>query len=543
MMKGLLLLAVFRMVVLPVQFQDREFSSTRQELEAQTAAAQEYFNRQFGGQETFRFDLAPAVTLPRNVAYYGENRSGQRDIRLEEAVREACQRADANVDFALYDNGGNGAVDGILLLTPGPGEEDSGNAGDLWSRKDELSSLGKTLTLDGKRIDRFALCPEGRPGIFCHEVGHILGLPDFYDTDGEESGGESRGLWGSSLMDEGCRKNEPPALGALEFNLLGLGKCDTLATGHYDLAPLAASRRYLYAPTDTKDEFFLFEARDGGLLVWHVDRSDNPAGFSPQHSAEITARERWDYGLINNNPGHLCAALLPADPDAADFSAVPFPQPGLDCFGSDTPARFRSWSGRSNGMALTGIRPDGSGGVSFDVIEPILLSDVTIYQDAALVRWECDPSLSGIRGYDIFWTDGKEEFSAQAGPDAVSFTLEHLQPQTGYSFRVTVRLEGQERYSVSDRFVTKMYRAGSFPYIYLSNTTRNTDGSFPHGARIPLRVFNATGVAEVRWFFDGAPIGTDADGGYTLRRSGLLKAEILYEDGSSEVIIKSITVL
>ena len=38
-MKELLLLAVFRMVVLPVQFQDREFSATRQELEAQTAAA------------------------------------------------------------------------------------------------------------------------------------------------------------------------------------------------------------------------------------------------------------------------------------------------------------------------------------------------------------------------------------------------------------------------------------------------------------------------------------------------------------------------
>jgi hypothetical protein len=108
---------------------------------------------------------------------------------------------------------------------------------------------------------------------------------------------------------------------------------------------------------------------------------------------------------------------------------------------------------------------------------------------------------------------------------------------------VTVRLEGQERYSVSERFVTKMYRAGSYPYIYLNNTTRNTDGSFPRGARIPLRVFNATGVAEVHWFFDGTRIGTDADGGYSLRRSGLLKAEILYEDGSTEVIVKQITVL
>lgn len=542
-MKELLLLAVFRMVVLPVQFQDREFSSTRPELEAAVTAAQDYFNRQFGEQETFRFDLAPVLTLSRGHAYYGENHSGRRDIRLDEAVREACQLADAGVDFSQYDNNGDGAVDGILILTPGPGEEESGTVTDIWSRKDELSSFNKAMSLDGKRIDCFAVCPEGRTGIFCHEFGHILGLPDFYDTDGEESGGLTRALWGRFLMDEGCRQDDPPSLNALEFNLLGLGRCDTLATGHHQLSPLAVSRRYLYAPADVMDEYFLFEARDGGLLVYHIDRSDNPAGFSPQHETDVTARERWKYGLVNNHPDHPCAYLVPADPAATDFSAVPFPQPGLESFGSDTPARFRSWSGRSGGLALTDIRPDGSGGVSFDVIAPIVLTDVTIYQDAALVRWKCDASLSGIQGYDIFWTDGKESFHEEAGPEAVCYTLERLQPQTGYSFSVTVLLAGQERYSVSDRFITKMYRGGSFPYIYLNNTARNIDGSFPHGSRIPLRVFNATGVVQVRWYFDGAPIRTDADGAYTLRRSGLLKAKILYEDGTSEVIVKQITVL
>ena len=543
MMKGLLLLAAFRMVVLPVQFQDREFSASRSELEAQTAAAEAYFNRQFGGEREFRFDLAPVVTLPKNLSYYGENHSGQRDARLEEAVREACSRSDAEVDFALYDLDGDGAVDGVLLLTPGPGEEESGVTGDLWSRMDELSAIGKVITLDGKRIDRFAVCPQGRPGIFCHEVGHLLGLPDFYDTDGEDSGGKTAGLWDSALMDEGCRMDPPPPFNALDFNLLGIGKCDTLATGHYVLEPLAAARTYLYAPTDKPDEYFLFESRDGGLLVYHVDRSDNPAGFAPQYETELSARERWDFGLVNNNPEHLCARLIPADPDATDFSRVPFPQPGLNCFGSDTPARFRSWSGRSGGLALTGIRPDGNGGVEFDVIAPIVLTDVTVYQDAALVRWKCDPSLTGIEGFELRWTDGNDSFSAEEGPDATCFTLERLQPQTGYSFSVTVRNSERERFSVSDRFVTKMYRGGSYPYIYLNNTTRNLDGSFPHGTRIPLRVFNATDVEQVRWFFDGVRIQTDGDGGFTLRRSGLLKAEILHTDGTSEIIVKQIVVL
>ena len=539
----LTLIAVFRMVVLPVQFQDREFRVSRGELEAETAAAEAYFNRQFAGEREFRFELAPVRTLPKQLAYYGGNHAGQRDARLEEAVREACLLADADVDFSLYDPDGDGAVDGVLLLTPGPGEEESGKPDDLWSRKDELSAIGKAITLDGKRIDRFAVIPQGRPGIFCHEIGHLLGLPDYYDTDGEDSGGKTPGLWDSALMDEGCKKDPIPDFNALDFNLLGIGQCDTLATGHYVLEPLIDSRRYLYAPAGKKDEFFLFEARAGGLLVYHVDRSDDPAGFAPQYEAELSARERWEFGLVNNNPGHPCARLVPADPEAADFSRISFPQPGLDCFGSDTPARFRSWSGRSGGLALTGIRPDGNGGVEFDVIAPIVLTDVTVYQDAALVRWSCDPSLGGIEGFDLRWTDGEDDFSAAAAPDATSFTLERLRPQTGYSFSVTVRISERERYSVSDRFVTKMYRGGSYPYIYLNNTTRNVDGSFPLGTRIPLRVFNATDVEQVRWFFDGVRIQADGDGGFTLRRSGLLKAEILHTDGTSELIVKQITVL
>jgi len=174
----LTLIAVFRMVVLPVQFQDREFRVSRGELEAETAAAEAYFNRQFAGEREFRFELAPVRTLPKQLAYYGGNHAGQRDARLEEAVREACLLADADVDFSLYDPDGDGAVDGVLLLTPGPGEEESGKPDDLWSRKDELSAIGKAITLDGKRIDRFAVLPLGRPGIFCHEIGHLLGLPD-----------------------------------------------------------------------------------------------------------------------------------------------------------------------------------------------------------------------------------------------------------------------------------------------------------------------------------------------------------------------------
>ena len=555
-----LLLTVFRMVVLPVEFQDRTFAASREQQEALVKEAEAYFNRQFGatarpdgisskagaaGMEgmSFVFELGPAVTLQHGVAYYGANYSDRKDIRIQDAVREACGKIKDEIDFSLYDNDGDGAVDNVFLLTAGPGEQDSGDENDIWPQQGRLSANGGTLTIKGRRIDSFAVSPEGGKSLLCHEFGHVLGLPDFYDTDGAGRGGQTPGLWGTSLMDEGCRLPEPPDFGAPEFELLGLGTCDPLAPGHYELAPLPEGRRYLKAPTDKEDECFLFAAGPGGLFVWHMDRSDNPAGYSQRHDAALSARERWESGAVNDAPEHMCLRLLPADPDAADAARVAFPQAGFDSFGSDTPSAFRSWSGRASGLALTGIRLLPDGGVAFEVVEPLRLTDISVYRDAAVVRWAVDPALEGVMGCEVRWTDGEEDFSMELGASAQSCTLEGLKPQTGYRFTVLVRTSEHGRYSVGGSFVTKVYRGGTYPYIYLNNVPRGTDGSFPPGSKIPLRVFNATDVQEVRWTLNGRPVQPEADGNFTLTRSGTLRAEIIHTDGTTEVILKEINVL
>ena len=60
------------------------------------------------------------------------------------------------------------------------------------------------------------------------------------------------------------------------------------------------------------------------------------------------------------------------------------------------------------------------------------------------------------------------------------------------------------------------------------------------GSKIPLRIFNAPGIQEVRWYFNGRLIEVGADGYYTINTSGRLRAEITYLNGDSEVIIKDI---
>ena len=128
-------------------------------------------------------------------------------------VTEAVNLADAaGVDFAPFDNDGDGKVDTLGVIYAGGGPHDgcdtdngvSGSAGDnLWPHQ---SDPGTLATVDGKTVSRYILNSEltyaiGAPppgtacaqiqsiGLFAHEMGHGLGLPDLYDTDQTSEGG------------------------------------------------------------------------------------------------------------------------------------------------------------------------------------------------------------------------------------------------------------------------------------------------------------------------------------------------------------------
>ena len=58
--------------------------------------------------------------------------------------------------------------------------------------------------------------------------------------------------------------------------------------------------------------------------------------------------------------------------------------------------------------------------------------------------------------------------------------------------------------------------------------------------KIPLQVFNSYNAVEIRWSFDGENITVDSEGYYHITKSGTLRAELLYEDGSIDVINKEI---
>lgn len=561
-----LVLSVFRMVVIPVQFEDVSFSCGTDVLAAKVAEAERYFGDQPAGYDGFEFDLAPVVTLGNEVSYYGANYSDRRDALLHEAVRQACTASRNAVDFSSYDNDGDSEVDNIFILFAGPSESDGAGAEYIWPQHGTLRENGGVLAIGGVQINSFSVCTElstdnganprqAGTGIFCHEFGHYLGLPDFYDSDGDGSGGLSSGLWGTGLMDKGCMAEDgvsPPNFSALDLDILGTGDCRQLALGSTVLQPIDAGGTYLKLPNpDDEREYFLLECRrdegwdsligGSGLVIYHIDKSDTDAGYSDYFKTDMSAAQRWENNQINCAPGYECAEPVSVTCLADGSGSIFLPCGGSDTFGLDGGASFTFHSGYRSTLVLHDISLQDDGSVSFDVIEPIAITGGTAYQDAVRVNWTTDDAIRGLGSYRVVWSGGGTEGVVELPAGSRSCTIEGLSPQTTYSVSVSVILEGAS-YTASTTLTTRFRSGTTYPFIYLESdeSRRNADGSFIYGSRIPLRLFNVSRPYSVEWYFNGIRAETGSDGLFVITEAGTLRAEVTFDDGERLTIIKEI---
>jgi immune inhibitor A len=76
--------------------------------------------------------------------------------------------ADANVNFADYDNDGDGVVDALVVVCAGSGAEQTGNVNDIWSHKWDITPQARTAS--PFRATHGA--GGWRCGAMAHELGH-----------------------------------------------------------------------------------------------------------------------------------------------------------------------------------------------------------------------------------------------------------------------------------------------------------------------------------------------------------------------------------
>ncbi|MCK3685843.1 M6 family metalloprotease domain-containing protein [Maribellus sp. YY47] len=142
-----------------------------------------------------------------SLAYYGGNNDEDeiRDVNHRELAKEAIDAAEnGGVDFSEFDNDNDGYVDGVIIVHAGYGEEAGGGDNTIWAKQGTLSSSDQR-TYDGVTIKDYAIVPELRfnfgsyiatIGTVCHEFGHLLGLPDLYDTNISNGDSEVLGIGG-----------------------------------------------------------------------------------------------------------------------------------------------------------------------------------------------------------------------------------------------------------------------------------------------------------------------------------------------------------
>lgn len=343
-----------------------------------TGSARDYFSDASNGIFAPQFDVVGPYTLPQNMEYYGGNDTDGYDTNPHKMVLDACRLADeAGLDFTQYDTDNDGKVDNIFIYYAGHNEAEHAPENTIWPHRWYLSAAGVSQsqrTIDGKILNDYACTSELRGksgsdmcgiGTFCHEFGHVLGLPDYYHTAEDKN---TLGNW--SIMDDGAYNNEgrtPPTYSAYDrFYLDWLKPVELKVAQNVTIEPLLSSNQAYIITKDGNHnmigndpqprEFFVLENRQktgwdaylpaSGMLIWHIDYLKNA----------------WDNNSPNNYTGssqtptnHMRVYLQPL------IGQTTTPGTAFKS-GSFTPTL---WNGTNINKPLTFIKESQDGLISF----------------------------------------------------------------------------------------------------------------------------------------------------------------------------------
>lgn len=368
-------------------------------------------------------------------------------------VEEVLAAIDDRIDFREYDSNNDGDVDFIYLFHAGKGATTGGDSKKtIWPHAFTLTSaIGHPVEHDGVRINRYATSSELASdnkltgiGTFCHEFGHVLGLPDLYDTannNGRPSKCFSPGAF--DCMDAGNYNNNhksPATFSSYERYALEWMKPATLTgSGHFTMLPLEAHPFSYKVNSSANDlEYFLLENRGNtlydqylpghGLLVWHID-------YNP---------ETWESGKVNNNKDHQCVDLIEADNEKSETGrdGDPFPGAyGICEFTSTITPAFKDWTNKSVGYELYEIRRN------FDNTVEFLLTSASgkEMEGAAMAAPAPVAVAAGKTSVELEWpaVEGATQYFVSVFPSAVfsGKTLEYSDYVPGYCFRRVAEVE------------------------------------------------------------------------------------------------------
>lgn len=298
------------------------------------ASVRDFFVNQSQGLFTPSFVVVAKVKVPQNRAYYGADAAnGSIDTNGTQYIADALAEAEKIVDFSTYAT--SGKVPLVAVIYPGPGQHSSFESGCddyLWAK---FNTSRFTVNNGNITVGSYLMANEllqnytgtaANPivtdthldgiGLFSHEFGHALGLPDLYYTGSNATVSDTlktMDYW--DIMDYGqYYMNGYMPTGYTAYERSNLGWLDVKELKDAQFAQLYPYGRESEGPTayvlrnpEDEREYYLLENRQKdtfypsrmgkGMLITHVDY----------------LYAKWAGNAVNNEPDHQRMAYVPAD--------------------------------------------------------------------------------------------------------------------------------------------------------------------------------------------------------------------------------------
>jgi len=378
-----------RLAVILAGFPDQPPTASPQEVERMlfsegrvpAGSVAEYFSEVSGGKVKITGKVFGWLELSKPEAYYANSSFGHNPASFPKnaggLVAELIElAAGAGADFSGFDNSGDGAVDGLVIIF-------SGKAGGAEGNKELIWPWVSYLTMDGVgpkvknnvTIDRYAIVSElnarSQPNFvmpLCHELGHLFGLPDLYDWSNNSFGAGRFELMAAGVFGGG----KPFWPSAWTRAYLGWAEAEELdAGGKYKLAPAEKDGPVFKINSAESREYFLIENRQPlgkdqglfgkGMVIYHVDEkvltANNQActGLCPKSHYLLSVEQAdGENHLERKSNAGDAGDFFPGITRASQFN---------DATGEGETlllgASGRLWDGSLSGIRISGIRLKG----------------------------------------------------------------------------------------------------------------------------------------------------------------------------------------
>jgi len=220
----------------------------------------------------------------------------------QKLVAEAVQNAvKGDIDLSKYDYNGDGIIDMLIVIYAGVGFDTAHDINFITPHTGYLND--PIIIKKGKKeyqINKYSIIPELSSGnlkpvdlgCFCHEIAHVLGIPELYHLDFSSKTPEFAPVMGDwCLMGVGSFVNNganPTHMGAWCKIKLGWTEPEVVTgkSENYDIPVVIDPAKKIYkleVPKLNGKEYFLLENREqkgfdkyipaDGLLIWHVDEN------------------------------------------------------------------------------------------------------------------------------------------------------------------------------------------------------------------------------------------------------------------------------